>query len=633
VALLRYTIAGVAREYDLTEKTIIGRSPECDLILSGTTVSRKHCSISRHANKFYIEDLGSRSGTLVNSQPVRKEPLRDADVITVGSFTLEFYEGRKRPHSRSKELRWAEILATSRPADLKIKRTISSPESISIGSITPLTREKTISKRLEDLWDITAQVTHLCTPEELCSLTLPRMLACLGGDRARVLLQYGETDEMKVVSAVSRTRAGGRSAFRFPSTLQELVVRRKRALLVQDALWDKRLKGSDSTAEQGIRSAIVAPLLDNQKCIGLIEADSTTERECYDDDDLKFLCIVAQLLSSSLLSCIRYSSLQTENVALKKLLDQESELVVGSAPCFRRLLEKAKQVAQSEAAILLLGESGTGKNLLAKAIRTWSPSNKGPFIEISCPTLPDTLLESELFGYEKGAFTGAFQSKKGRIEMAQGGTLFLDEIGDLSERMQGKLLQFLDSRALQRLGATTSSRVDVRVIASTNKDLPAEVEAGRFRTDLFHRLNVISLCLPALRDRKEDIPALATYFVAKLSEREGKPPVQISSQAMEILLSHDWPGNIRELENVVENAVILCNETSIRPKHILVGRRNMPGFAEHGGNYYDAVRDASRRIIETTLAESNGVQREAAKKLGLNETYLAKLIKKFGMKK
>ena len=632
MAFLRYIIAGVPREYELKEKTVIGRSPECDLILSGQAVSRKHCLISQRDEGFCVEDLGSSSGTLVNSEQVWKRGLRHADVITIGPFTLEFSEGRKRSLTQRKEV-LAENLESGPRDDLRIKRTISSPETVRISSVAPLKTGKTPSKRFQSLWDIASQLTHLRTSDELCSLALPGIFACLGGDTASVLLRDAETGEMKVVSAVSRARRSRRSASEFPRRLQELVVERKHALLVQDASRDKRLEGSDSTAKQGIRSAILAPLVDSQTCIGLIEADSTTLRECYDDDDLKFLCIVAQLLSSSLINCTRFSSLQTENLSLKMQLADKCEFLVGNSLQFRRFLEKARQVAKSEASILLLGESGTGKNLLAKAIHRWSPRSDGPFVEISCPTLPDTLLESELFGYEKGAFTGAFQSKRGRIEIAQGGTLFLDEIGDLSERMQGKLLQFLDSRSLQRLGATASRRVDVRVIASTNKNLPAEVEAGLFRRDLFYRFDVVSLCLPPLRDRREDIPALASHFARRFAEREGKSCTQISDEAMQTLLVYEWPGNVRELENVIEKAVILCEETLIRPKHFPVRGTGTGYIAEYSGNYHEAVKEASRRIIQRVVAECHGIQRDAARKLGLNETYLAKLIKKFGIRK
>jgi DNA-binding NtrC family response regulator len=255
---------------------------------------------------------------------------------------------------------------------------------------------------------------------------------------------------------------------------------------------------------------------------------------------------------------------------------------------------------------------------------------------VNCPNFQDTLLESELFGHEKGAFTHAFQARTGKIEVAEGGSLLLEEIGDLSEAIQARLLGFLDSRprTFCRVGASNSRKADVRIIASTNKDLLAEVEAGRFRSDLFYRLNGISLRLPALRDRREDIPLLVAHFVRLLGERERKPSLQVSDEAMEILLDYDWPGNVRQLENQIEQAIVLCNDTVIRAKDIRILRLdNDSPQKEHAGNYHQLKWESDKRIIEDALRRSGGSQRKAAKMLGLNETYLAKLIKKYGIKK
>lgn len=376
MAFLRYIISGTPREYELVGKTIIGRSPGCDLVLNASAVSRKHCSISPRGERFHLEDLRSSSGTLVNSAKVQTKVLQDGDVVTIGPFALAFSERQQQPSFERTDVASDENSHSGCSAELKVKAAISSPESIGISSVAPPKAGKSPLKRLDELWEIASQLCHLRTPEQLCSLTLRKILAHLGGDRARVLLWDAKAGEMKVVAAVGRTKAAERSAFRFPRRLQGLVLEDKRALLVQDASRDRRLEGSDSTVEQGIRSAIVAPLLDDNTCIGLIEADSTTYRDCYGDDALRFLCIVAQLLSSSILVCTRYFSLQAENLSLKMQLDQEREFILGNTPHFQALVERAKQVAQSEATVLLLGESGTGKNLLATAIHRWSPRSK-----------------------------------------------------------------------------------------------------------------------------------------------------------------------------------------------------------------------------------------------------------------
>jgi DNA-binding NtrC family response regulator len=303
-------------------------------------------------------------------------------------------------------------------------------------------------------------------------------------------------------------------------------------------------------------------------------------------------------------------------------------LVGGGSPTMRQAIDTAKKAAVSRSTVLLLGESGTGKEVFARAIHNWSERKREPFIAINCVGLSRELLESELFGHEKGAFTGAHQLKKGKMELAHGGTIFLDEVGDISAELQTKLLRFLQERELERVGGTQPIPVDVRVIAATNRDLASAIKEGRFREDLFYRLNVIPIALPPLRERKEDIPVLAEYFLRRTAAETKKNVIGISEDAQAMLVAYEWPGNVRELANAIERAVVLGQGQEIStydlPLHpVAVSEKN-------GGenlSYRQALEIAKREVIVRALAQTDGNRAAAARLLGLHKTHLLNLIK------
>jgi DNA-binding NtrC family response regulator len=291
--------------------------------------------------------------------------------------------------------------------------------------------------------------------------------------------------------------------------------------------------------------------------------------------------------------------------SLRERLDRKYRFdnLVGESPEILGVFKTIRQVAPSSASVLLLGESGTGKELFAQAIHQNSPRRNKPFVKLACAALPETLLESELFGHEKGSFTGALYSRAGRFEMADGGTLFLDEIGDISPTVQVKLLRFLEEREFERVGGNKTFKVDVRIIAATHRDLRKKIEDGSFREDLFYRLNVVEIPIPSLRDRTGDIPLLADHFLRKYAEANGKPIEGISDEAMALLLRHGWPGNVRELENAIERAVVLADGPALEPAHFPTLRRAAGDPA--GGA---STRPAGIAIPGSTLAE---IEREA----------------------
>ena len=324
-------------------------------------------------------------------------------------------------------------------------------------------------------------------------------------------------------------------------------------------------------------------------------------------------------------------SLKTEVQMLSEQLDERHRMVAGQSEQIRRALDWAKKAAPSKSTVLLLGESGTGKEIFARAVHRWSDRSDKPFVAINCVGLSKELLESELFGHERGAFTGALQLKKGKMELAHGGTVFLDEVGDISTELQTKLLRFLQEREFERVGGTKPISVDVRIIAATNRNLDDAVLKGRFREDLFYRLNVVAISLPSLRERRKDIPGLAEYFLKKFADETKKNFTRITDDAHKKLIGYHWPGNVRELANVIERAVVLGEGPSLTASHLRINDVAAATEQELAAPYHEAIDDYRRQLIAKALAQSHGSRLAAAKMLGLQRTYLSRLIKTLGV--
>jgi len=330
-------------------------------------------------------------------------------------------------------------------------------------------------------------------------------------------------------------------------------------------------------------------------------------------------------------------SLARQVECLRTEIDSRYATIIGQSPAMQSVIELAQRVANSDAGVLLLGESGTGKELFARSLHRWSPRRAMPFVVINCVALTESLLENELFGHEKGAFTGADRMQKGKVELADGGTVFLDEIGDMPMALQAKLLRVLQDHEFQRVGGTRTVRVNLRVIAATNRDLKRAVKEGRFRDDLFFRLNVVTLTLPPLRERPEDLPQLAQFFLERHARESKKGPMRLAPEALAVIQRYSWPGNVRELDNAIARAVVLSEHEVITPD--LLGLS--PWDTSGGGDgapaaymdlpYHDSMEAHSVAIIRRALERSGGNQTKAAERLKLQRTYLARLIKQKGI--
>lgn len=322
--------------------------------------------------------------------------------------------------------------------------------------------------------------------------------------------------------------------------------------------------------------------------------------------------------------------LRREVSILTEEVDRRYSLVTGNSPKMIDAIDAAKKAAASRSTVLLLGESGTGKELFARAIHNWSERKDRPFVAINCVGLSKELLESDLFGHEKGAFTGAHQLKKGKVEIAHGGTIFLDEIGDVSSELQTKLLRFLQEREFERVGGTQPIRVDVRIIAATNRDLQSAMKEGRFREDLYYRLNVVPIKLPPLRERNDDIPDLARFFAIRFAKEAKKPNMEIDELALAKLCAHDWPGNVRELANTIERAVVLAQNSVLQFDDLApsTATGDMRSSSERL-SYHQAIEGHRRNVIIEALARTQGNRAAAARLLRLERSYLLKLMKTF----
>ncbi|NLP11047.1 sigma-54-dependent Fis family transcriptional regulator [bacterium] len=343
-----------------------------------------------------------------------------------------------------------------------------------------------------------------------------------------------------------------------------------------------------------------------------------------------------QQLELIVAKAIERKQLLSENARLRELVQEQQTFqgIITSSPLMQESLSIAGRAAESKATVLILGESGTGKELVAKAIHLAGPRRDKPFVAVNMAALPEQLLESEMFGHEKGAFTGAEKFRQGRFEMAHSGTLFIDEVGDIPAGLQVKLLRVLQSQSFERLGSSQPIQVDVRLIAATHRNLETLVKEGAFRQDLYYRLNVVQIRLPALRERRMDIPALANQFLKRFARLNEKPVHGFSREAMDLLLKHDYPGNVRELENMVEQAVVLCRDELITSRDLPLHALATPSATEPeaGASFQEQVAWFEKKLILEALQAAAGNQSKAAARLGMGERHLRYKLKKYGMK-
>ncbi|MDR0390139.1 MAG: sigma 54-interacting transcriptional regulator [Spirochaetaceae bacterium] len=409
------------------------------------------------------------------------------------------------------------------------------------------------------------------------------------------------------------------------------------SIIVNDVRNDNRhLIGISDQIGYPSNTMIAAPMRVKDECIGVIELINKRGGELFTQDDLEWLEIFANQAALAVQNARYFERVQAEIQLLQDQLHtgQGYHTFITKSPVIQEKLEIIDKVAKTDSSVLILGESGVGKELFAEQIHLRSRRNKNPFIRVNCAALPEGLLESELFGHVKGAFTNAIQNRKGRFEAADNGTIFLDEIGDLPVQLQTKLLRVIQEKSFEKVGSDHTVKVNVRILAATNQDIEALVEKGEFRSDLYYRLNVLPLYIPPLRQRPEDITELAAFFLQKSMRAAKKQLSGFSDEVMETLLSYSWPGNIRELENCIERACIICKDDYIQNEDLLLSRAG--GAVSYYGadgsrNLKNAINAFKAQYITRVLEKNNWNQTGAAKALDIQRTYLSRLIKELNI--
>ncbi|NOT00857.1 MAG: sigma 54-interacting transcriptional regulator [Phycisphaerales bacterium] len=403
-----------------------------------------------------------------------------------------------------------------------------------------------------------------------------------------------------------------------------------KAEIVSNVQADKSFyHGIDEISNFSTRALMAAPMLVDTEVIGVVEVLNRVDGE-FSEGDLELLKVFANLAAFAARNAQTHERLNQQH---RFLCEQvlKSERIIGDSGALREVRSLCDRVAPSMASVLLLGETGTGKELFAKYIHNNSPRAEKPFVAVNCGALAESLLESELFGHEKGAFTGAIAQQAGRFEMAEGGTIFLDEVAEMSPHTQVKLLRVLQERTFERVGGSATIACDVRVIAATHRDLKQRIAESKFREDLYYRLNVFPVRLPALRERIDDIARLVEYFTARAAQRTGLHPPHVSAEAIAVLTRYEWPGNVRELQNVMERAVLLCNRETILPADLPVEVSGSAGGETGGGAEHGTLRGIERALVVKALHDSGWNQTKAAGRLGISRDNLRYRVKKYAI--
>ena len=491
------------------------------------------------------------------------------------------------------------------------------------------------------LYEITKAIHSTLELKNALYKVLDLLSQHLGMKRGSITLLNPETAEIKIevahgISDVEKTK--GR--YRLGEGVTGRVIETGRPMAVphidEEPLFLDRT-GARSRIDRSKISFLCVPIKEGQRVIGALSADSLFE-DRSPKADVRLLTVISSLIAqkAALLEKIRREKdqLREENIRLRKELNKKYSFtsIVGNSRKMQEVFYLISQVAKSNANVLLLGESGTGKELVANAIHYNSLRSSKPLVKVNCAALPANLVESELFGHEKGAFTGANHDKAGKFELANMGTIFLDEIGSLALESQGKLLRVLQEREIERLGGTRTIKVNIRLIAATNKDLAKSVEEGKFREDLFYRLNVYPIYLPALREREADLLLLADYFLEKYASEYEKDIKRISTPAIDALTQYHWPGNVRELENCMERAVLLCDDQVIHSYHLPPTLQTAKGTGtQQSRSCKDAVEGFEREVLIDALKSSRGNMRQAAAALQTTERIFGYKVKRYNI--
>jgi Nif-specific regulatory protein len=638
----------------------VGRAPTNHIVLKDEQCSRHHAEIFMTDGHWTVRDLDSRNGTLVGDDRVRGDRvIEHGDVIRIAhtQFAIVDDLAQAFPDSSSvvRNLPQGNDEVTSPGTETVL---VEAHEPTTITHRRGQTRFLEPDQEHDDIAvpRVGRAATKLCRlafelakQTDLTSvarLALDGLLEGTNADAGAVLLiprgAEGPHDgsDLEIIASRSDNKPSYHRVSRF---LAGTVWREGEAVLARNVVGDSTLGIRDSKGEFQATSVICAPVRQDSEVVGLVHLYATDEERVLDPDDLEFTLAVAENVALALKNLSRQQELaehlslsKNEIIQLRKRLGAESE-IIGNSPQLAQIHQQIAKVGASRATVLIRGESGVGKELVARAMHFASPRKKGPFVCLNCAALSETLLESELFGHERGAFTGATERKIGKFESAHQGTLMLDEIGEMSPSIQAKFLRVLEGHPFERVGGSQAIKADVRVIAATNRDLEKAVREGKFRRDLYFRLNVVDIFVPPLRKRPDDVAELAQHFLQRFNAETGRRIRGFTPEAMRLLRQYRWPGNVRELKNVVERAVVLARSEFIGADDLILS--NLATTGESGEvpppqSVFEltSLADMEARHVLATLQEVGWNKSRAAQVLGIERSTLDRKIRRYDLR-
>lgn len=642
----------------------IGRESSNRIVTADDRSSRRHCEIFFGPGGWLIRDLGSSNGTAVNGKKIeRPASLNEGDVVSVGDSRFLFTHDITRPLA-SDELECPTSVDEPQkaPPDAGTKTATDladhaqddsgeiedGPEILNFKTHSRYGKERPgLREGFAGLYRLTSDMVTATDLKSLATTVMDGLFDIIQPDIGAVLLLpepasgpgQATANDLRIMSF----RAPDDAPYhRVSDRLSNAALSQGHGTLSMDVAADNTEGGLKTLASMNAQSVICAPIRDGDAIHGLIHLYSMRTDQALDDEALDFTLAVAEHMATILVRLREQvqleeglATVQQVNQSLRQMLEIESDLI-GTSATMRILRDEIARFAVSDATALVRGESGVGKELVARAIHFNSPRNNAPFVCLNCAALTETLLESELFGHEKGSFTGATERKIGKFEQANGGTLFLDEVGEMPLQIQAKFLRVLEGHSFERVGGHTPVEVDVRVVAATNRDLEQAVREGEFRRDLFFRLNILEIEVPPLRDRRDDIEQLIPHFLGRSSSRIGeKGTRKFSPEALDLLMQYDWPGNVRELRNAIERASAIAREDVIGVDDIrfssLDGDAPQP-VAEREFKPL-SMKEIEKRHIQATMSFARWVKREAARLLGIERSTLDRKLKTYGIER
>ena len=561
----------------------IGRVSGNDVVLDDPAIGATHANLLRKGNQVTVNAVNPKAEIYLNGKKIRTASVRAGDTILIGRFQLVLHDGT--PPRRG---------------------------------VTP----EDSTENLEKLVDFAAQLMREESPDKLFEQLLRAVVSLTGAEKGFVIvLRNGERE----LAAAHNVVDDQSDLSRVSDTIIDQVIEHRKAIIVSDAMKDRKFGQSRSVVDLKLSSVMCVPLMFRNDLLGVLYLGNDAVAGLFTESDLSLLQVWAAQASVTVHAALLLNQLKTTNKNLKEQLRRTSQGdIIGSCAPMKQVFRMIRRLAPTDISALVLGETGTGKELVAKEIHRLSSRSKHPFVSINCGAIPENLLESELFGHKKGAFTGAVTDKIGKFESANGGTLFLDEIGEMPMNLQVKLLRVLQERVIERVGDLTPRPVDLRVIAATNKDLDAEIQTGRFREDLLYRLNEITLELPPLRDRGDDIHQLGKFFLNKFAEQYSSKCKGFNNESVIAMRNYFWPGNVRQLENRIKKAVIMTDRALINPDDLGIKASDK----RHIAPLSEAEETFKINYIREALELNNWNKAQTARDLGVDPRTIFRYIEK-----